>query len=307
MPLEVDTVLHDHFWFWKANNAKSRRSLEKLMECYYQSVGRGAVLLLNSAPATVGLIPEGDMALYQAFGKEIQRRFGKSIVEGHGEGATVELDLRRPTPVNHVISMEDISQGERVRAYRLEGLVGRQWKVLYGEGISIGHKKIDRFPTETLSRVRLVVTRSVETPIIRRLAAYHVDDGGSSPTQSAQDSLARQWTRLTVLEAGALGAEWKTWTIDLTPGIRAPGEFEFEVCGTGGEGRLEVRQVELLIAGQVIEDRVKPVVSNPCRFHIYRMEQTTADSPSAARVTARWVGPKPGPGEARIRPRAPSP
>ena len=65
----------------------------------------------------------------------------------------------------------------------------------------------------------------------------------------------------------------------------------------------QIQQVELLIAGQVIEGRVKPVGGSPGRFSIYRMEQTTPDSPSAARITARWVGPKPGPTEIRIRPR----
>lgn len=174
MPLEVDTVLHDHFWFWKKDNARARRSVDTLMDCYYKSVGRGAVLLLNSCPGPDGLIPEGDLAVYEAFGKEIQRRFGRPIAQTAGQGEVVELDLGKPTPVNHVITMEDITQGERVRAYRLEGLAGQQWKTLFAGGISIGHKKIDLFPRQTLSKVRLVVTRSADRPIIRRLAAFDV-------------------------------------------------------------------------------------------------------------------------------------
>ena len=60
MPLEVDTVLHEHFGFWKTHNTRHRRSLAKLMDCCDKSVGRGAVLLLNSCPGPDGLIPEGD-------------------------------------------------------------------------------------------------------------------------------------------------------------------------------------------------------------------------------------------------------
>ena len=104
-------------------------------------------------------------------------------------------------------------------------------------------------------------------------------------------------------QAGAAGADWKTWTIDLTPGIRAPGEFELAFVKTGGEGELEIKSAEFLVAGKALDGRAKPVDAQPGRFHIYRMEQTTPDTPSRVRVTARWAGGKACTGEARIRPR----
>jgi len=53
---------------------------------------------------------------------EIRRRFDRSVAETTGEGEVVELDLGRPTPIDHVILMEDIAKGERVRSYAVEGL-----------------------------------------------------------------------------------------------------------------------------------------------------------------------------------------
>ncbi|MCY3018996.1 MAG: alpha-L-fucosidase, partial [Planctomycetota bacterium] len=205
MPLEVDTVLHDHFWFWNKDNARHRRSLAKLMDCHYKSVGRGAVLLLNSALATDGLIPEGDIALYAEFGREIQRRFGRGLAQTAGQGESVELDLGKPTAVNHVITMEDIAQGERVLAYRLEGLAGGQWKVLLDNGISIGHKKIDRFPRAEVSRIRLTVTKAADTPIIRSLAAYSVDGLATAPPLV---DAAWAFDEGAGLAARAAGADW---------------------------------------------------------------------------------------------------
>ena len=63
-PLEADTTLYDHNWFWAEANENKRKSLDELMDIYYKSVGRGGVLLLNSTPNTNGLIPEGDLKLY---------------------------------------------------------------------------------------------------------------------------------------------------------------------------------------------------------------------------------------------------
>ena len=74
-PLEVNTTLHKHYWFWSENNMKQRKTLDELMRCYYASAGQGQVMLLNSAPDINGLIPDDDMKLYRALGAEIERRF----------------------------------------------------------------------------------------------------------------------------------------------------------------------------------------------------------------------------------------
>ncbi len=56
----------------------------------------------------------------------------------------MELALAKPTVIDNVIIMEQITEGQRVRQYVLEGLVGDRWMEL-AHGQSIGHKRIERF------------------------------------------------------------------------------------------------------------------------------------------------------------------
>lgn len=180
-PLEADTTLYDHFWFWAAKNEAHRKSLAELMDIYYKSAGRGGVLLLNSTPNTDGLIPEGDLKLYEAFGKEIERRFANPLAEAADRtGMTVELELPQPALVNHAVIMEDYRQGERIRGYVVEGLVNGEWARLC-DGSSVGRKKIDVFRPVLVEKARLRVIVAPAEPIIRHFAVYYVDGvfGGS--------------------------------------------------------------------------------------------------------------------------------
>ena len=142
IPGECDVPVRNHDWFWKPGREDRLYSVEHLVDMYYRSVGRNCNLLLNANPNPDGLIPEGDFQRYVEFGKEIKRRFGKQQAATDGTGNIIELAFDKPTSVNHVIVMEDIAAGERVRAYKVEGLLGSgQWKVLC-DGVSIGHTRI---------------------------------------------------------------------------------------------------------------------------------------------------------------------
>ena len=174
-PLEADTTLYDHNWFWSAANEAKRKSLEELMDIYYHSVGHGGVLLLNSTPNTSGLIPEGDLQLYAAFGREIERRLNHPIMEVNDQrGSTVELALPQSTLINQVVIMEDYREGERIREYVVEGLSEGEWRELK-QGTSVGRKKIDLFRPAQFSRVRLRVTKYAAEPLIRSFAVYYVE------------------------------------------------------------------------------------------------------------------------------------
>jgi len=170
LPMECDARLRRD-WFWASTNTPTLKSVEQLMDMYYRSVGHGAVLLLNHTPDTSGLIPKEDMNRGAEFGAEIRRRFTKSLAETKGKGEIVELDLSKPTKIDHVISMEDILQGERVRQYVIEGLSDGQWKELC-RGTAIGHKKIDRLRPVKVVKVRLCCTKVAAAPHIRKLAVY---------------------------------------------------------------------------------------------------------------------------------------
>jgi len=174
LPLECDARIRRD-WFWTRTNAPTLKSVEQLMDMYYRSVGHGAVLLLNHTPDTSGLIPEADVKRGAEFGRDIRRRFAKSLAETEGRGEIVELDLGKSTKIDHVITMEDILQGERVRQYSIEGLIDKQWKELCN-GTAIGHKKIDRLKPVELAKVRLRCTKVAAEPHIRKLAVYNTEN-----------------------------------------------------------------------------------------------------------------------------------
>jgi alpha-L-fucosidase len=212
MPLEVDTVnVWPHHWFWNNTSARRLRTLDDLLDCYYRSVGHGAVLLLNQTPDTTGLIPEADARRAAEFGSEIARRFGRCIAETRGEGGVIELTLSRPALIDHIITMEQIAEGERVREYVIEALVDGAWREVC-RGSAIGHKKIDRCDAVETTKVRLRVTQSAAGPLIRRLAVFFVGGGAEKLGSAhwalnegqgdvAHDSVGRRTAKI-------VGAQW---------------------------------------------------------------------------------------------------
>lgn len=249
-PLEVDTTLYDHFWFWSPSNTAKRKSLEHLIRIYYQSVGRGGVLLLNSAPTTTGLIDEADMARYREFGAELSRRFGSPLGTASGEGEELLLELPPETPVNHVRVKEEIQEGERVRAYRLEARTGQGWTLL-ARGEHLGAQKLFVFEDIRTDCIRLTVEKSVETPLIRELSAFRVEAADLPELIAAQqenvlsyDPVSGGWISL---EQGQAAGSWKKeafcqgeleLTLDISGAVPQPGQYAISFVNEEGEAEL---------------------------------------------------------------------
>lgn len=101
----------------------------------------------------------------------MRRRFGKPLGETCGAGEVVPLEFAEPARVEHVVTMEDITQGERVTGYRVQARVGGDW-VDVAQGTAFGHKKIDRIEPVVADAVRLEVTEAADTPQIRSFAVH---------------------------------------------------------------------------------------------------------------------------------------
>jgi len=196
MPAMSDAPLRGyngrHEWFWEPGDEAHVYPLEKLVEMYTKSVGRNSTLIVGLTPNPEGLMPEPDVRRLKEWGDEIRRRFAKPLAQSssvgwasahadrdseasrpHGLKPILQLDLKGPEQINHAILMEDIAQGERVRAYVLEGLTGEGWVKLY-EGSCIGHKHIAQFEDTTVTKVRLRITKAIANPLIRDLSVFNV-------------------------------------------------------------------------------------------------------------------------------------
>lgn len=308
-PLEADTTLYNHNWFWSAENEKKRKSLEELMDIYYKSAGHGGVLLLNSSPNTDGLIPEGDLKLYQAFGREIERRFREPVAEvSDRRGSSVELALPRPSPINRAVVMEDYREGERIREYAVEGYVDGQWRAL-ATGSSVGRKKIDVFPPVQVSRVRLRVTRFAAEPIIRRLAVFHVTelsqggthaDGATTPASgSSLDSSG--WQRCGAWAPPSFRDGKAALDVDLSPFIPQPGQYEVRFEPTTDSSALRITQLTLLYEGEAATPGLLTPLSAPHTFNVNRTAQVTSETTSKLQVELTLDGKPDGEGTIWIR------
>ena len=65
------------------------------------------------------------------------------------EGMT--LKTGKGTQANYYIIQEDITQGERIRAYRVEARLNGKWSAI-DRGTSVGHKRIESSPPLKLTR-----------------------------------------------------------------------------------------------------------------------------------------------------------
>ena len=174
-PHEADTPLHNHYWHMRPGALENRKSVEQLTEVYEKSVGRNSFIILNCAPMKDGSIHPDDMKRYKEFGDEIERRFGRPLaVVEQVPGKEVVLDLGGMQKIDYSDLWEDHRYGHRIREYVVEGFDGEEWFEL-ARGTAVGRRKIDPFAPETVSKVRVRVTKSVGTPLIRKFQVHFAD------------------------------------------------------------------------------------------------------------------------------------
>jgi len=164
-----------HEWFWEPGDEAHIFPLENLMDMYYKSVGRNATLIMGLTPGPDGLLPEPDVQRLKEWGDEIKRRFSNPLASTNGKGHLLELKLKEPMEINHVILQENIADGERIRKYQIEGYSEGRWNVL-ASGESIGNKRIEKFDTEKLSRIRIKIIDSDGLVQIGNMSAYFVEE-----------------------------------------------------------------------------------------------------------------------------------
>ena len=187
-PGETNTSIRPG-WFYHETENEHVKSLSKLMDTYYKSVGRNSTLLLNFPIAPNGRIHPNDSLRGIAFKKMIDTVFkenlienGKLIMENGGSAqaeGNYQLSWSKPTAFNRFLVEEDIARGQRVKKFKLEAEVDGQWQPLKdaladnGDGLTtIGHRRIICFPTVKATKLRFTITDSKAEPVIKKLGVY---------------------------------------------------------------------------------------------------------------------------------------
>jgi len=178
-PAEVDVSIRPG-WFNHPAENDSVRSVENLVELYFTSVGRNGKLLLNVPPTTDGLLHPTDVARLGGLRDALDLLFASDLAgppsnrdwrKTGARTAQLTVDLGRMTPLTVVRLGEDISRGQVVASYRVEG-VGHDgvWREL-SRGTTIGYAKLDRVQGN-VRRVRVTIDDALAEPEPISLRAF---------------------------------------------------------------------------------------------------------------------------------------
>jgi alpha-L-fucosidase len=175
MPAMSDAPLRGynggHDWFWNPNEDNHVYPLNQLMKMYNNSVGHNSTLILGITPDNSGLLPDADVKRLQEFGKEISKTYSNPLATANGAGNSIEIKIPQGKTIHQLVLQEDIIKGERVRAFTVEAEYKGQWQKVV-DGSCIGNKFIHQFTAIPADKIRLNITASIATPIIKQFAVY---------------------------------------------------------------------------------------------------------------------------------------
>ena len=191
VPGETNTSIRPG-WFYHDTENEHVKSLSKLMDTYYKSVGRNSTLLLNFPIAPNGRIHPNDSLRGIAFKNMIDEVFRTNLAEKaktQTKGDETVIDFGKPTTFNRFLAEEDIRYGQRVKKFKLEAEVDGQWQQLKdalvenGDGLTtIGHRRIICFPT-----VKATPELTADIPDAGEKKSSNLHLFFSSPTQMMID------------------------------------------------------------------------------------------------------------------------
>ena len=241
-PAQVDTSIRPG-WFYHADQDDKVRSLERLIDIYYGSVGGNAELLLNLPPDQRGLIHENDARRLLEVGRLVAATFDENLALGapavantvrgndpaHGADKTVdgdpgtywttddgvtsgviEYDLGEPRTLNRAMLQEFLPVGQRVEAFVLDVWDGAAWRAV-ASAATIGHKRLLRFDDVTTDKVRLRITESRVCPTLSNFGLFY------APPILTAPQVARDQNGMVTL-TGAPGVEIRYWLGHWDPG-----------------------------------------------------------------------------------------
>lgn len=176
-PSEVDVSIRPG-WFYHPEEDHQVKSLQQLVDIYFQSVGMNSVLLLNVPPDTRGRLHETDVERLRQFGSYIATIFqNEQLADGEiswkaRSGTSREFMMTADETINTVLLQEEIQKGQRVEAFRVEGWIDDGW-LLLAEGTTIGYKRLVRFEDAAPSKLRVTITETRDIANIKKVGAYY--------------------------------------------------------------------------------------------------------------------------------------
>lgn len=196
-PAETDVSIRPG-WFYHSNEDDKVKSPEKLLDIYFNSVGKNGVLLLNLPPDKRGLIHENDVRSLLAWKAKIDEIFSKNkllearlsssrasvlkhltdgkefthvITPGTDTTLTIEFNFPRKESFSVLMLQENIRNGQRIERFVLEYWDDGKWKNITS-GTTVGYKRLIRFKELSAARLRLRILSSRLNPFLAEAGLY---------------------------------------------------------------------------------------------------------------------------------------
>ncbi len=203
VPAETDVSIRPG-WFYSPSTDDKVKSVEKLMDIYYTSVGRNSNLLLNVPPDKRGRIHPNDSIRLMQFREAREAAFadnlarGAKISAGNTRGKSsryspknllednydsywatddsvtatfIEVDMNKTQSINRLVLQEYIPLGQRVARFSVYYDAEGQWIKLLS-ATTIGYKRILRFPLTKTSKIKIEIEESLASPVLNKLEIY---------------------------------------------------------------------------------------------------------------------------------------
>jgi alpha-L-fucosidase len=200
-------------WFYHANQDSLVKTPKQLVEIYYKSIGRNALLLLNLPPDKRGIIHENDVKSLTEFKALIDTSLATDLAKGLSASsnnhrskhpkfapqntldgdpstywatddnilpATLEIDLGQPTTFDRILIQEPIQLGQRVSEFEID-IMGVQGWLTIKKGTTIGYKRILRIPQTKTNKLRLRIKAANNTVALSNIGLFK-----SSPKEVSQ-------------------------------------------------------------------------------------------------------------------------
>jgi len=203
LPAECDVSIRPGWFYHPSEDARVKTPTE-LVDLYYQSVGRGASLLLNLPPDRRGRIHEQDAASLRQFRQVLDRTFAVDLAreakatspqprqanvphapshvndgdpgtfwcpEGPESPADVILAFDHAVSFNVISLREAIALGQRVDEFAIDAWQVGRWAEI-ARGTAIGHRRLVQVPRVEATQVRLRVIKAAARPAISEFALF---------------------------------------------------------------------------------------------------------------------------------------
>ncbi|MDA3729951.1 alpha-L-fucosidase [Niameybacter massiliensis] len=199
-PSEVDTSIRQG-WFYHKHEDDKVRSLETLLEIYYNSVGGNASLLLNIPVDGRGLVHENDAKRLQELGTYIKEAFASNVAPKakvttdtayedaydvthvltadrgyfkpaqNEESVTLRFELDQAYAINHVVLQEELTESQRIESFEIWVKKADEMEKVYGKTV-VGSKRICKFDAVNTDVVEVRITASRIYPTLKFVGIY---------------------------------------------------------------------------------------------------------------------------------------